>query len=412
MPLRGLLSALRSDPQARSLARACAAVFLLNAADAGVSTVAPAFLSALGYPLASIGLLLSIYAVASLVSRLPAGILADGRRARLWFSVSCVVLAISLTLYPVATESWSFWAVRGVHGLSYGTATTLNLAVVLTLGSGQGRARAMGLYAAAMAAGYTLGNLLGGALADLTGYGATFVAIGVFPLLATFFGSTIAAPAAAKASTGVRTHWLRVLRGREVRGVLLLAISINLIHTAWGTLFPLYAISIGAGLSLAGGVRATHAFTNTITRPFGEGLVRRFGASGMAILGLLLYAVGVFSLPLTTIPIVLLALAVVIGAGRASAYLANIVTTSELAERGIVNRGVASALMTLGGDLGSILAPIVAGAAAGRFGIGPAMQGMAVSITALGILGVVTSRPSSAPDPADSSAELARVAPR
>ena len=69
-------------------ARAVAAVLLLNAADAAVSTIAPPFLQSLGYRVAEIGLLISAYAMASLVSRLPAGRLADARlRMRVSLSI-------------------------------------------------------------------------------------------------------------------------------------------------------------------------------------------------------------------------------------------------------------------------------------------------------------------------------------
>ena len=155
----------------------------------------------------------------------------------------------------------------------------------------------------------------------------------------------------------------------------------------------MYVIGAGAGVSLAGAVRATHSFTNTVARPLGAPLVRRFGATGLACFGLALYGVGIAGLSLTTLTPVLLVLAVVIGAGRASAILANVVTTAELSDRRIVNRGTASALMTLGGDVGAIAAPVVAGTLAGRIGIAPAMQALAVLITVGGLVAVLTSRP-------------------
>src|ERR687885_560291 len=104
-------------------ARAVLAVLLLNAADAAVSTIAPAFLQSLGYPVAQIGLLVAAYSMASLVSRLPAGRLADGRQARTWFVLSCGGFGVALALYPLAIEAWAFWAVRVLHGLSFGGGT-------------------------------------------------------------------------------------------------------------------------------------------------------------------------------------------------------------------------------------------------------------------------------------------------
>jgi MFS family permease len=378
-------------------ARAVAVVLLLNAADAAVSTVAPAFLQRLGYPVAQIGLLVSGYAMASLLSRVPAGRLADGSHARLWFWLSSGTLGVALALYPVAIEPWAFWSVRVLHGLSFGAATTLNLATLLATTSAN-RARVMALYTAAMAGGYTLGNLTGGVVADVFGYQVAFWTVAVFPLLAMLLGS----PAAALSSGGKaspREDWRLVLRRPEVRAVLVLALVVNLLHQMWGTLLPLYVVGAGAGVSLAGFVRATHSFTNTLARPASEPIVRRVGPLGLACAGLLVYAVGISLLPTTTAPLLLMALAALIGLGRAGAVLANALGTMELSERRLVNRGTASALMTVGGDAGSILAPILAGATASRIGIGPAMQALAWAMAGLGIVAVLAARPP-APRPA------------
>ncbi len=379
------------------LGRACVAVLLLNVADASVTTIAPPFLRSLGYHVADIGILISAYAIASLFSRLPAGRLADGRHARAWFSAACVLYAVALALYPIAVEPWAFWSVRALHGLAFGATTTLNLAAVLAVG-GRARARMMGLYAAFMAGGYMVGNLLSGVLTDTLGYTAAFVVAAIFPLAATAFGSRVAAPPAT-APTGVR-NLPALLRRREIRGVVLLALAVSLLHQGWGTLFPLYVVGAGAGVALAGAVRAMHSFANTIGRPFGDSIVQRVGPTGLGCLGLLLYAIGISALPTTTVPLLLLAIAAVIGAGRACAYLANVVTTAELSERRIVNRGTASALMTLGQDVGAILAPILAGALAGQIGIGPALQTLAVSVSVVGAAAVLSSRVTAPVEPA------------
>jgi dipeptide/tripeptide permease len=113
-------------------------------------------------------------------------------------------------------------------------------------------------------------------------------------------------------------------------------------------------------------------------------------APGRAYFGPALYAMGIAALPTTTIGVVLVALAAVIGLGRASAFVANVVTTVEIRERGLVNRGTASALMNLGGDVGSIAAPVLAGFVAQRVGIGPALQVIAVGVAGIGFLAVLS----------------------
>ena len=61
--------------------------------------------------------ILGVYAVAALVSRLPSGRLAEARHADRWMIAACLVFAGTLMLYPVATAPWQVWSVRIVHGL-------------------------------------------------------------------------------------------------------------------------------------------------------------------------------------------------------------------------------------------------------------------------------------------------------
>jgi MFS family permease len=385
---RSRVASLRASPDQRDFLRAVCAVLLLNGGDSTAQTVMPVYLQQLGYAVGDIGLLVSGYAVASLLSRLPAGRLADSRRARLWFAVSCVVMALAMALYPLARVTWLFVVIRFVHGFAFGTATTINLAAVIGLG-GKQRARALSVFAGSISGGFTIGNVLGGVLADNLGFNLTFWCAAAFPLLATLLGTRAGQSGATRRSVG--GGWTTLLRRREVRGVLLLSLVINLLHQGWGTLFPLYVVSFGGGLTLAGLVRATHSTTNTIGRPLGEPVVRRYGATGLACFGLTLYAIGIAALPTTTVGILLVVLAAVIGLGRASAFVANVVTTAEISERGLVNRGTASALMNLGGDVGSITAPVLAGFVAQHLGIGPALQLLAVVVAGIGVAAVLAS---------------------
>ena len=77
------------------------ACLLLTAADGLSSTLAPAYLQTLGFAYAEIGLLVAIYAGTSLVSRAPAGRMAESVHAGRWFGLACGVFALALGLYPL-----------------------------------------------------------------------------------------------------------------------------------------------------------------------------------------------------------------------------------------------------------------------------------------------------------------------
>src|SRR5919202_3885695 len=95
------------------------ACLLLTAADGLASTITPAYLQALGFPYAEIGLLVAVYAVASFLSRPPAGRMAERAHAARCFGVACGAFAVALALYPLATSAPLLWGVRALNGLGF-----------------------------------------------------------------------------------------------------------------------------------------------------------------------------------------------------------------------------------------------------------------------------------------------------
>lgn len=376
--------------------RANVAVFMLHTADAFVVTLFAAYLKTRGYAVAEIGVLVGLIAVASLLSRIPAGRAADGRHARTWFIISSGVLAISVAAYPFATAVWAIVLARLAHGFASGAATTLNFAAFLGVASGPRRAQATALYTAAMSGGYTLGNFVAGAAADRFGYTAAFLVAALCPALAVFAGARshhaaarlIAAPAAGSGAGGLRA----LLARPDVRAVPLLAFSLNFTHQTVGTLFPLYMLAVGQSLSVIGISRGFQSLANTVIRPFGAPLLGLFGLVGLACFGLVLHALTVASIPLFTAPLALVAVFILMGVGRGSAIVANLLTTSELSARETIKRGTASSLTSIGQDSAAIIAPVVAGLTAAQIGVGPAMQVLPIIAASAGILVMLQAR--------------------
>jgi MFS family permease len=371
--------------------RVCVVLLLLNLADGMVSTLASAYIGSLGYSLADIGLIVSLYSIASLASRLPSAKLADGQRAHVWLIGSSAVFAISLALYPVATDQWALWSVRVLHGASFGAATTLNLATFLAVCTTANRKTATAIFTASWSGGYSIGNFASGVIADNWGYGPAFLVAAVCPLLAIVAQPSIRPAPIVRSSSHSDLHprtW-RVLFQADVRSVPLLAFSVNFLNALLATLFPLYILAIGQTLSVAGTARALQSLTNTLVRPLSGSFMQRVGPLQLGAAGVAVTALAIVAMPLSTAPLVLLALFVVVGAGRAVGVVANASGTLDLAERGILKRGTASALMTAGGDSGSVVAPLLAGATAAAINLGPAMQVLAVVMAVVGIAAIL-----------------------
>jgi MFS family permease len=366
--------------------RANVAVLLLNWPNGTLTTITPPFLGSLGFGLADIGFLVAPFAVASLASRIPAGRIADGRQARGWFIGACSLFAVSLALYLVARETWSLLLVRLLSGLASGATTTLNFAAFLGASTGRERAKATAFFTAAMSAGYAFGNFASGILADQFGYGMAFMVAAVCPLLAMFVAPRAELASGLGASKPQKTGGLSTVLGRaDVRAIPLFSLSVSFVHQTLATLFPLYILAMGQTLALVGTARSLQSLSNTVVRPFGEPLLRAFGLFGLACLGLAINAMAVASVPLIAAPLALFVAFVIIGACRGCAMVANTLSTAELSARGVLNRGTASSLISMGMDAGAILAPMVAGITAAQIGIGPALQVLPLGAALLGI---------------------------
>jgi MFS family permease len=383
------------------IARIYAAITFLNAGDGLVGTISPPFLRDVGFPLESIGFLLSGYAVASLVSRFPAGRLADSRRANAWFQAASVLMAVSLALYPVALEPWAFWGARVLHGLGQGAATTLNFAAFLAISHGGNRVRATSFYTAAQSAGFAIGNFAAGVLADLLGYTPAFLVAALFPLVSAAMAVGRRAPPDARPerkSAGL-SNW-QVLGRADVRAVPLLALSVGLVHSTLNTLFPLYVLAVGLPLTVAGSARGVQSLTNVVARPFGEPLVRSLGLVGLGCFGVVLTAGAVAAVPLVVAPAIMIPLFVLVGLGRGGAVVANTLSVVRLTERGVLKRGTASAFITTAQDAMSIVGPIAATTLAAAIGIGPTLQVIPLAASVVGVAAMLSARSMYAEEPA------------
>ena len=375
------------------IARVCYVLLLLNLADGMVSTLASAYAGSLGYPIADIGLIVALYSVASLASRLPSARLADGKNAHTWLIASCAIFAASLALYPFATQTWALIAVRILHGVTFGAATTLNMATFLAVCTPANRRAATAGFTASWSGGYSIGNFVAGVIAETYGFGAAFMLAAIFPLIAILATPKLkeSLPTTTSAKRDAKATW-RVMFNAEVRAVPLLAFSVNFLNALLTTLFPLYVLAIGLTLSVVGTARALQSLTNTLVRPISGSTVQRFGALQLGTAGVVLTAAAIVCIPFSTAPLILLGLFVVVGAGRAVGVVANATGTLDLASKGVLKRGTASALMTAGGDSGNVVAPLLAGATAAAIDIGPAMQVLAIATAVASIVAVLTSR--------------------
>src|SRR5205823_13597159 len=129
--------------------------------------ILPPYLQSIGTGLGMIGVLIAMFGVAGLASRLPVGLLYRRGTAR-WVAAGSLVGAAALALvYTAVFDPLLIGLVRVAHGFLIGTASTLHLALFLEARPPNvDRGRANGLYAATTTTAYIVGNFGAGWVAD------------------------------------------------------------------------------------------------------------------------------------------------------------------------------------------------------------------------------------------------------
>lgn len=149
---------------------------------------------------ATLSLVVSCFLVVYAAFLPVAGRLADSRDARTTFTAGLLAFAVGSVLCAAAPAAWAVVAGRSVQGL--GAALSAPAAMVLiTRGRGEAaRSRAIAVYGAMGAVGFSLGLVLPGFVVQAWGWRASFAAL--LPLVLVVLLATRSLPRAATSSTG------------------------------------------------------------------------------------------------------------------------------------------------------------------------------------------------------------------
>lgn len=361
------------------------AITAITSGDGLNSILMPLLLDDAGYSAAAIGPIVSILSVASLASRFPVGAVYRPSRARWLLIFSLLTAAACSLLYPPSAGSPTVLAaLRVVHGIAFGVATTVNLAYFIdALPPGSSRPWAMGFYGGGMAAGYTIGNLSGGLAADWLGYGGAFACGALFWVggLAQVLTRQSAvhmleqasgdAAAPSKRSAHSFGAILRALRDPAVVDVSMLAFQLNAILMIGGTFFPLVGREAGLALSEIGFVRSVHSLVNAVARPLSSPFIERAGAGRVSFASFALQAGAIALIPAVAFGglAAYTLLFAVVGAGRAIGFTANAIALAEDIPESRLSRGLSSSLYSAARDVGNIAGPLIGSALVSQVGL-------------------------------------------
>jgi MFS family permease len=352
-------------------------VFLFIAGNSALSILIPVYLSQRAHlGAASIGAVVGVVGVASLAARLPVGLSYSAARGRMFLLAGGTLSAVAFAVVPFVTDPVLFALLMALNGLGWSIATTAQLALLVARPpGGVSTAVAMGWFSGATGLGNTVGGVMGGVTADLIGLRATFFALAVTPIV----GALVMVRNVAASKTLAASHERPVTRA-PWRAILRLPISvwvgvlvmffINGLNALTNTFHPVLALAAGMSVTQIGALSSIRSWASSSSR-FGSGpLFSRFDPAGLT---LPLVAAGTLATCLipSVIGSFLLQAPLFALAGLSRGLLR--VTGSADAFDSVSDddrlRGLTSALLYAGLDLGKIVLPFVGGAMAGLWGI-------------------------------------------
>ena len=250
----------------------------------------------------SIGMIVSAFAAAQLLTQIPVGRLSDRIGRRLLVASGFIGVAIAAALYNVATSPSHFLLLQGLAGISIGLVWPPIMALLTDDVAPSERGTLMGVFNTIFFIGVGVGPLLGGFIAALYGPMAAFNAWAMISVLAALFCLvTLKDPPRRTAATppGVRSpvsgagllkpgFWPTFAAACAVRARGGFCTSFN------NALLPLYAVALfQATPQMIGSLMFTHGLMLAFFNFPGGVMSDRIGRRWPAVVGSLIATVGV-----------------------------------------------------------------------------------------------------------------------
>jgi len=327
-----------------------------------ISPILPQYALSFSIPVALVGWAVSAFALARLVTDIPAGLMADrfGRKRNMILGLVLIMLS-SIAAGTANTYAWLICAriVGGIGSALYMISATTWVAQV---SAGKSRGRYMALYSGLVITGAGFGPIIGGYTAARFGLNAPFFAYAVLALAGLIATIPLKETGDSAPATGPNMRMkdvLSVLSNRPFMLVSFAALALFFLRTGVrSTLVPLYA-SLNLGLSEDRiGILLTVAAVATAVCTFPSGwLSDRVGRKRPIMACLFLSGIAVLLIPLQESLAGLTGVIALYGIatglrGSMAAWPADVAPEGRL--------GTAMGVYRVMGDIGMVLGPITA----------------------------------------------------
>lgn len=389
----------------REVVDICIFIFIADVVTGVQTPLFPLYTTSLGASLATLGLITAVLGLARLASSVPVGMLSDRLDRKTVLVAGMVMFAVSFVLYAVAPNPAWLVIPRVLQAIGMVATFPLGIAYIGDLVEPRDRGAAIGVYTAAMGAGFAVGPLIGSWVGSVAGMPAAYACGAVIAVLGAGFGVLRLIRKKTKTADGSPVRKLVDLQslGALVRQpAMLTACVANVAMTvsmtgAIFTYFPVYANGVGISTVTIGSIFAWRSFASASGRiPMGP-LATRLPAH-WTIAGVLVLEAGIdLAISRTASPGVLTAILVLEGIVVGVFFVSAQSAVSE-ASAGH-NRGAAVGLYWMAGSIGDLFGPIGLGVVAQAMGLVAVFQVVAGAVIAgaviVGVLGITASYRSS-----------------
>ncbi len=385
-----------------------------------ISPVLPLYAKSFGVGTALVGLTVSVFGAARLVTNLPAGFLSERFGRRLLLVGGPAITVVGSILSALAPNLWWLLAFRFVSGAGSAMYMTGAMVLLADITSEETRGRLMSLYQGSLLLGVSLGPAAGGFVAQAFGLRSPFFLVAGLAALAMLWSFGRMPETAKSTEPGTDNPELplaeRPVKSRPApEGVLalltrpdfllvsLLSLSIFLTRTGGRlTIVPLVAEDrLGISLGALGLIFTMMTLLNLVTLAPAGTLIDRLGRKAVIVPSALVTGAALLLFAVSGEVWVFVLAAVIHGLGTGIVGPAPAAYVADIAPAGM--RGVSMGLYRTFGDAGFVIGPVLLGWIADLSSFGWALAFDAALLIVIAVLFALFARETLSRGAADSA---------
>jgi len=309
------------------------------------------------------GLTLTAFIIAAVLFRPLAGKWVDELGRKKIFLLFSAVFMVSTFLYFGIASLLFLLALRFVHGVSFGFATTAMAAIATDLVPDERKGEGIGYYAMFMNIAMVIGPFMGLTIMHQFSFTTLVVILSVLSILSFVCGGltrVLEHKSSAKPTANRSFHWKNFIEPGAVP-ISLTALLLSFAYSGLLSFIPVYAKELGM-MEVSSYFFVIYAIMIVVSRPFTGRLFDRMGENIVVYPSIILYAIGLILLSQAHTPIMFLVASGVIGLGYGSvfpSFQAIAIKSSPTERRGLAT-GTYFLLLDTGMGVGSFVLGIIA----------------------------------------------------